>query len=72
MPTNPYHNLLFYYIDGFEVSLIFSVPILDLSFPTLREDNCEFPTLGSTHNCPCTTVRICLDSKWFTILFESH
>ena len=52
MPKNPYNNLLFDHIDGFEFFSIFLV--LNLSYlPLLQEGTtAEFPALGSSHNRP--------------------
>ena len=53
MLENPYNNLLFGHIDGFEFFLIFWVLILSY-LPLLQEGTtAEFPALGSSHNRPC-------------------
>ena len=53
MPKNPYNNLLFDHINGFEFFLIFWVPTLS-NLPLLQEGTtAEFPALGSSHNRPC-------------------
>ena len=49
MPENPYSNLLFDHIDGFEFFLNFLGSKFGLSSPTSRGDNCLVP---GTHNCP--------------------
>ena len=52
MLKNPYNNLLFDHIDGFEFFLIFLVQILSY-LPLLQEGTtAEFPALGSSHNRP--------------------
>ena len=52
MPKNPYNNLLFDHIDGFEFFLIFWVPNLSY-LPLLQEGTtAEFPALGSSHSRP--------------------
>ena len=52
MPKNPYNNLLFDHIDGFEFFLIFWVQILSY-LPHLQEGTTAgFPALGSSHNRP--------------------
>ena len=52
MPKNPYINLLFDHIDGFEFFFIFLVQILSY-LPLLQEGTAaEFPALGSSHNRP--------------------
>ena len=50
MLKNPYNNLLFDHIDGFEFFLIFWVQIL--SYLPLRQEGTTamFPVLGSSHN----------------------
>ena len=52
MPKNPYNNLLFDHIDGFEFSLIFWVQ--NLSYPPLLQEGtaAKFPSLGSSHKRP--------------------
>ena len=53
MPENPYNNLLFDHIDGFEYFLIFWVP--NLSYLSLLQEGttAEFLALGSSHNRTC-------------------
>ena len=59
MPKNPYNNLLFDHIDGFEFFKIFWVPTLSY-LPLLQEGTiAEFPALGSSHNRPCCPLRRC-------------
>ena len=43
MPKNPYNNLLFDQIDGFEYFLIFWGSQFELSSPTSRGGNCRVP-----------------------------
>ena len=51
-PKNPYNNLLFDQIDGFEFFLIFCIQIL--SYASLHQEGptAEFPALGSSCNWP--------------------
>ena len=52
MLKNPYNNLLFDHINGFEFFLIFWVQILSY-LPLIQEGTtAKFPTLGSSHNRP--------------------
>ena len=52
IPKNPYNNLLFDHINGFEFVLIFWVP--NLSYLPLPQEGttAEFPALGSSQNPP--------------------
>ena len=53
MLKNPYNNLLFDHINGFEFFLIFWGEILSY-LPLLQEGTAaEFPALRSSHNRPC-------------------
>ena len=53
MPKNPYSNLLFDRIDGFEFFVIFWVQILSY-LPLLQEGTTAgFSALGSSDNRPC-------------------
>ena len=53
MPKNPYNNLSFDNIDGFEFFLIFLSQILSY-LPLLQEGTTAwFLALGSSHNRPC-------------------
>ena len=63
MPENPYNNLLFEHIDGFELFSIFWIQISSY-LPLLQEGTTAgFPALGSSHNHPCISSRHCLE-KW--------
>ena len=56
MLKNPYNNLLFDHIDGFEIFSFFWVQILSY-LPLLQEGTtAEFPALGSSHNRPCWKI----------------
>ena len=54
MPKNPYNNLLFDHIDGFEFFLIFWVPTLSYLSLLQEGTTAEFPALCSGHNLPWT------------------
>ena len=55
-PKNPYHNLLFDHIDGFELFLIFWVKILSY-LPLLQEGTtAKSPAIGSSQNPPAGRV----------------
>ena len=52
MPKNPYNNLLYDHINGFEFFLVFWVQILSY-LPLLQEGTTAgFLALGSSHNRP--------------------
>ena len=53
MPKNPYNNILFEHIDGFEFFLIFWVQNLSYVLLLQKGTAAEFPALGSSHNRPC-------------------
>ena len=58
MPINPYNNILFNHIDGFEFFLIFLVPNFSY-LPLIQEGTtAELPALGSCHNRPWTEACI--------------
>ena len=52
MLENPYNNLLFDHIDGFEFFLIFWVQILSYLLLLQEGTTVEFPALSSSHNRP--------------------
>ena len=53
MPKNPYNNLLFEHIDGFEFFSNLCDQILNY-LPLLQEGTTvEFPALGNSHNHSC-------------------
>ena len=51
LPKNPYSNLLFHHVDGFDFFLTFRVQLLSYVPQVLEGATAEFPTLGSSHNC---------------------
>ena len=52
MPKNPYNNLMFDHIGGFEFFLIFRVQILSYLPLFQKGTTAEFPALGHSHNRP--------------------
>ena len=50
MLKNPYNNILFDHIDGFELVLIFWVQILSYLLLLQEGTTAKFPTLGSSHS----------------------
>ena len=61
IPNNPYKNVLFDHIDGFEFFLIFWVLIQNY-LPLLQEwTNAGLPAHGNSHNRP-----------WYALVFTLH
>ena len=52
MLKNPYDNILFDHIDGFEFFLIFWVQILSYLSLLQEGTTAGFPAFGSSHNRP--------------------